>query len=103
MVDVTIGEPVDSLLTVKLQGETWELNIWASASDFGRLREIRSADWAARRSLAIGTSAGAPVYWATSDDQVTILIGHDDETWDIAVMVPLGAVDEIVSLVKRYE
>jgi hypothetical protein len=88
---------------VQLQGETWKLNVWASASDFGRLRGIRSADSVARRSLASGTSAGAPVYWATSDGQVTILIGHDDERWDIAVIIPLAAVEEIVSLVKRYE
>ena len=85
VVDVTIAEPVDSLLMVKLQGESWELNVSASTSDFGRLREIRSANWAARRSLAIGTAAGAPVYWTTSDDQLTILVGHGSTTSDCPI------------------
>lgn len=103
MVDVTVEEPVDSLLSVKLQSETWELNISASASDLRRLDNITDADWLARRSLAIGTSAGAPVFWAMSRQDVTILIGHDDETWDIAVTVPFGVVGEIVSLAQQYE
>lgn len=67
----------------------------------GLLDNIRDADWAARRSLRIGTSAGAPVHWVISDDQVMILIGHDDETWDIAVAVPVAAVEQVVSLVRR--
>ncbi len=90
-----------------MQTETWELNVWAPLADLVRLRDIRDADWAARRSLAIGTCAGASVYWAmrewgTRQAEVVILIGHDDETWDIAVGIPLSTVDAIVSLAQRH-
>jgi hypothetical protein len=72
-----------------------------------RLRDIRDADWAAYRSLAIGTCAGAPVYWAMSEwgrrgAEAVILIGHDDVTWDIAVGIPLSAAYEIASLAQRH-
>jgi hypothetical protein len=67
-----------------------------------RLRGIEDADWVARRSLAVGTCAGSSVYWAMSGDQATILVGHDDETWDVGISVPLETVHEIVSLAERH-
>jgi hypothetical protein len=102
MVDVTLNEAAGSVVVMKLQTPTWEVNIEAPAADFVRLRSIDDADWNARRSLAIGTSAGARVYWAISGEQAMILIGHDDETWDIAVAVPQPTVREIASLAERH-
>lgn len=83
---------------LKLATQAWQLNVRAPLTELMRLRDIRDADWTTRRSLAVGTSAGASVFWASSEGEVTILVGHDDETWDIAVTVPLAVVDEIVSL-----
>lgn len=103
MVDVTLDdESAGSEVAVKLQTETWELNIRAPAADLVRLRGIEDAAWEARRSLAVGTCADASVYWAMSEGQVMILVGHDDETWDFAVTVPLATVHEIASLAERH-
>jgi hypothetical protein len=101
MVDVTV-ESAGSVVVMKLQTETWELNIRAPVADFVRLHGINDADWDARRSLAIGTCADARVHWAASGGQAMILIGHDDETWDIAVAVPVATVHEIASLAERH-
>jgi hypothetical protein len=101
VVDVTIDLPAgDGLAAVKLQSPHWELNIRAARAELARLGDIDSADWDARRSLAVGTCAGAGVFWARSDDQVAILVGPDDETWDAAVLVPLTTVHEIAALVR---
>jgi hypothetical protein len=98
VVDVTIDLSAgDGAAAVKLQSAHWELNIRAPGTEFARLRDIEGADWDARRSLAVGTCAGAGVFWARSDDQVAILVGHDDETWDVAVLVPLATVHEIAA------
>lgn len=70
-------------------------------SDFIRLGRIRTADWNLRASLAVGESAGAEVFWAATGDSVAILVGHDDETWDFSVVVPLAVVDEITSRVAQ--
>ncbi|MEU7742161.1 hypothetical protein [Nonomuraea sp. NPDC049158] len=98
MVDVTLD---DSGGVVKLRTEAWELNIRAPLADLVRLRGIREADWDARRSLPVGTCADAHVFWVANEEQATILIGQDDETWDIAVTVPLGTVDQIARLAEE--
>jgi hypothetical protein len=78
------------------------LNIRALPADFARLRRVRDANWDTRSSLAIGTCAGARVSWASHDEQVTILVSaDDDETWDVAVTVPLANAEEITSLAER--
>ncbi|WP_146778837.1 hypothetical protein [Actinomadura craniellae] len=101
MIDVSLEKDADPVPVLKLQADAWELNIWASLADLARLSGIRAADWDERMSLKAGLCAGAPVFWAIAEDeQVAILIGSDDETWDIALMVPLATVDEIVALAR---
>jgi hypothetical protein len=100
--DVTLDvDPGTGQTAVKLQAEAWELNIRGQLSDFVGLGRIRDADWDERRSLAIGTCAGVPVFWASSGGEVAVLVGQDDETWDVAVTVPLSSVDEIASQASR--
>jgi hypothetical protein len=99
MVDVTVEARNDagSPGAVKLQGETWELNIWATTDELWTLAGIENTDWAQRRTLKVGTCAGAPVWWDELDSTVNILVGHDAETWDMGVTIPLGTVHEILA------
>ncbi|GAA1736161.1 hypothetical protein [Luedemannella helvata] len=87
-------------VVLKLQGgDDWELNVWATFDELAQLREIRSAVWADRRAIAAGRSAGANVFWAAPSEgaphAATIMVGHDDESWDIALLVPVAQVEEI--------
>ena len=41
------------------------------------------------------------MFWAYSDATVTLMLGHDDQTWDVAVVVPVSIVDEIVRQAER--
>ncbi|MEV6609584.1 hypothetical protein [Kutzneria sp. NPDC051319] len=101
MIDVTfelITEPDGSdMVAVKVQASTWQLNLRASREELSGLDAIRGTDWTARRCLHIGECAGSGVHWAIDDDTVTILVGEDDETWDVAVSVPVTIVDQIVA------
>jgi len=95
------GPPHEVVLT--LQGDDWELHVWATFDDLARLRSVRSAVWDERRSIAAGTSAGSQVFWAgpaegADSETATVLIGHDDETWDIAILVPVTVVEKIGDL-----
>jgi len=99
--DVTVDSDTEAGLAVKLQTDDWEVNVRASAHDLVRLSDIRSADWSDRRSIQIGESAGAPVFWATTNDHASLMIGRDDETWDIAFALPFDVVDEIVREARR--
>lgn len=101
MVDVTAEVEFDGNIAVKLQGgDAWELNIRASPADFAKLQGIQHTARAGR-SLAVGRCAGAPAWWNERDGQVTILVGHDDVTWDVAVIVPLAAIDAIAQAVEH--
>jgi len=63
MVDVTLNlasSPSEQVLVlVKLQAPAWELNFRATPEELVGLSSIRKADWATRRCLHIGESAGA--------------------------------------------
>ena len=100
-VDVSVDREADGRHLVKMQTDGWELNVRASELEFAKLTDIRDADWDQRRSIAAGESAGAPVFWARSGDEVTIMVGHDDESWDVAVTVPLEVVEKIALATER--
>ena len=85
MVDVTVEARNDAGNPglVKLQSETWELNIRATTDELWKLAGIEKTDWVQRRVLKVGTCANAPVWWNERDGTVYILVGNDDEAWDI--------------------
>lgn len=83
---------------VILEQGTWVLQVLASPEELVKLRFIREADWATRRALRVGTVFGVSVFWAFNDDTVTALVGHDDETWQIAMTMPVEAVDSLAAM-----
>jgi hypothetical protein len=95
--DVTLDMDAAGDVAVKLQADEWEVNFRASRAELAALSGIRSADWNERRSIRAGESTGAPVFWASSGGDATLMIGSDDETWDVAVTLPVAAVEEIAS------
>jgi len=62
MVHVTVEarNDADNPGLVKLQGETWELNIWATTDELWKLAGIEKTDRDQRRTLKAGTCASAP-------------------------------------------
>jgi hypothetical protein len=99
MVNVTVEarNDVDNPGVVKLQCDTWELNIWATTDELWKLADIEKTDWDQRRTLRVGTCANAPVWWNERDGTVDILVGHDSETWDLGVTVPLATVHNLLA------
>jgi hypothetical protein len=101
-VDFSI-EPMDDGFALKFQTDVWEVNVYASADDLLRLRDIRTADWGQRPSIRAGTSAGAQAFWASTGGAAALMIGHDDETWDITVTIPFDVIDQVVEETKRLK
>jgi hypothetical protein len=99
-VDFTV-EPEGAGLLVKLQTAEWEANVHASTEELLRLSDIRSVRWSERRSISAGESAGVRVYWSAGErDHANLMIGHDDETWDVSVIVPFTIIDQIVQAAR---
>ena len=83
----------DGLLTVSADGVSLLIRI--QRSDLQVLAGIPSAWWLQRRSIAAGTALGNPVFWCRDEeapDIAVILVGRDDETWELALHVPLHLV-----------
>jgi len=82
---------------IKIQdGTAYEVNIMVPIDDLSRLAQVRNARWDERGSVAIGTSAGGRAFWSSDKDGFSILIGQDDESWDISIRLPLGKFEEII-------
>lgn len=94
-VDVDL-DPADGVLT--LTGDTFLLIVAANPSDLLRLDGVGGADWSARASIAVGTTSLGRVFWCAGEAEGTVhvLVGHDDETWDLALVIPEDAVRSIV-------
>lgn len=103
VIDLDIDDEGDGVLRASFATETWEFNVRATAAEFAGLDQIRNTDWPSRQTLRIGTSAGSAVFWSSGDGTATILLGHDDETWDIAIAVPLTFVDQLLEGVKSRQ
>lgn len=87
-------------LLVKLQAVGWELNIRIYPDEVPALLRVRSADWNQRATVRIGTTAGAPVFWSCRDGELSVLVGDDDETWDIGFTFPEKVMVELISKVE---
>lgn len=95
-VEAVHDESGEEALLAKFSDDGWELNVRAPAPEFLTLRDIRMFDWDTRRVAKVGTCAGASAFWCSDGKTATILVGHDDETWDVAVTVPVEVIDDLV-------
>ena len=93
-------KPKASFYKVKLQTEVFEINIRIPAGEVEELKLVPSSTWD-EGSMQIGESAGAPVFWSTEDGVVALLIGEDDENWDIALSLPVAVVDTILQAIAK--
>lgn len=82
---------------LKLQSARWEINVHGTRDEFSQLSGIDETDWAARRVINIGSSAGSPTHWCIESSDVVMLIGPDDETWDVALSLQRSVIDQILA------
>ena len=88
-------------LRLKLSAPVLEVNVLFSPDEARDLRKVLALGDEAR-GLRLGTSAESHVHWAQGDDkEVYLLIGDDDETWDIGVTLPEATFLDIVKQVEE--
>ena len=92
------------LYAVSLSTGTWLAVIHIPPEDAIKLNDVASRSWD-DGSLRIGESAGAAAWWSAGDDNETvmILIGHDDETWDISIAIPAATIPEILAAIAALD
>jgi len=101
LIDVSVEVETDSAgrshrYALKISGPVFEVNVRVSSEDIVKFEQIRNRPWV-KGSLRIGESAGAPVFWSVDEDgTVSVMLGHDDETWDVAVSFPGDTIEAIL-------
>jgi hypothetical protein len=108
-IDVDVDYSYDGekkFYAVSLSTSTWLALIHIAPEDVSRLGEVRSRSWD-DGALRIGDSAGTSVFWSVNGeddkDTVVILVGEDDETWDISFAVPAATIDVILSEIAALD
>lgn len=81
---------------IKIVHEAFEMNVWVQRDELTAFAKVIDTKWESSGSMRIGTSAGAPVFWSCDDGRVSVLVGHDDETWDFGVSIPETTLLELV-------
>ena len=98
-------ENVDDSGTFRIQISTHdvEMNIWVLEPDLPKLVEVRGRRWELG-ALRIGRSGGTNAWWSVDADEdgrsLSIVVGEDDESWDLNFRFPLETLDDILREVE---
>ena len=85
-------DAVDEVL--RITGPDYFLQINMPASELVALRRVQTASWDQRTTITAGRALDRPVHWCHSSVDsaaVSVLVGADDETWDLALEFPAAA------------
>lgn len=89
-------------ILLKIGCMLFEANIWIPSQDLARLSEVHEASWPGG-SIRIGSSAGSPAFWSSGKDEpITVLIGVDDEAWDVGLTLPQEVFEMVLSKTKPF-
>jgi len=88
--------------SVKIGTAAFEINIHLLAKDASKFGSVLAVQWGSG-ALRIGECAGAPVFWCSVEDgsSISVLVGHDDQTWDFGVQLPASTIGEILDGIER--
>jgi hypothetical protein len=93
----TSDEQGNTIFVLKIQEQSWELNIWMAKNELDLIPDVRTANWNQRISVQIGKCAGLPTFWSCEDGILSILIGQNDESWDFGVTMPEAVIDNMIT------
>jgi len=66
------------------------------------LPAAREADWKRRQSIRAGSMLGSACRWCQGEepDTVQLMVGPDDETWELALTLPMADIDRMIAMAK---
>jgi hypothetical protein len=96
-----IDEQGKPCFILKFQKQDWEMNVWMTAEELALIPNVRTARWDGRGSIQLGECAGFPTFWSFENGNISILVGHDDESWDFGVTLPERIIDDVLAEIER--
>ncbi|MCC7197433.1 hypothetical protein IT413_04545 [Candidatus Peregrinibacteria bacterium] len=86
--------------SIKLASEQYEVNVHIALPQIEILKSLNQNSWDETHAIKLGISANSNVFWVynKSDETLSILIGHDDQTWDISITITWNIFSKITHL-----
>lgn len=89
-------------LLLKLSSPQFEVNVWLSFSEAKSLSNILLHN-PSSKALCIGHAAGAKAFWSSdADGNYYLLIGEDDETWDVGITMMQKTIYDILDELNAH-
>ncbi|PIE50523.1 MAG: hypothetical protein CSA38_02690 [Flavobacteriales bacterium] len=86
-----------SSISIKLGNDYLELNISElKFEDIEKFKNIEEYKWENRNSIKAGKTLDSDVFWSFQEGRVTILIGQDDECWEVGINISLELLSNII-------
>jgi hypothetical protein len=86
-VDAELAGDAESVLLM-ITCSWFEANFWIPLHDLAKFKLVRET-LSATESIPIGHSAGAQAFWSRGEaGLIMVVIGADDESWDIGFGLP---------------
>lgn len=76
-------------IVLKISSDAFELNVALRIYELERLDKVLSTPWQGG-ALQLGSSANSAAWWSCDDGEVSICVGHDDQTWDFSISFPVS-------------
>src|SRR5262245_10817150 len=104
-VSIDAGEDADgsACFFIKLQAADCEVNVTASPRELEKLRGVSGARWLNRGSLCAGRCLNAPAYWSCEQGRLSVLVGSDDESWEVSFSAPESLVGALLAEIERVQ
>ncbi len=85
---------------LNVMSEYYGVAIVLTAEEVEQLLQKDPGVWADRQSLRLGRCHESGVFWSAEGEGLSILIGHDDESWSVCLMLPFTVLEEIRQALK---
>lgn len=88
--------------SVKISSPAMEINVWLSDSEAKEFSSVLSHE-PSSKAHCLGSAAGSKVHWSRdADDRYYLLVGEDDDTWDIGITINKVTVNAILNALKSH-
>jgi hypothetical protein len=93
------GEPA---IALKLSNETTEVNVQLNIDEAHSLNRVLTLPEESR-ALLFGKCASSQVHWRRDHEKrFYLLIGHDDETWDVGITLSEATFSQIICKIEKH-
>jgi hypothetical protein len=97
--DPTGGD--DGCVRLALSTDQFHVVVHIPPEQLPRFAEVGGRRWT-DGAIPIGRCAGGGAFWSTNDGALSLLIGHDDQTWDVSLSMPADTLTQIMATLQCF-